>query len=463
MNFQHIQLLRNSVLAETREAAVSAMTEKAKTLSDGTPILGRYSVTGTDQTTTVHTLLGLVHKADNADGTLTILADTYDIADLEGKIEAAKTGDRVTLEHADSTTPGVLKTYTIKQGDTSVGTIDIPKDFLVKSGSLVKGTFNEGAFTEATDGADTAIKLVINAQDGNDNESDIYINVRDLIDVYTGSTGDTVNVTVEGKTIKASLSTSAQTRVNDALTSITVNNQSATVEGNVAAVTVNASQVNFSSGYQPNPSGVVSANTSVQDNIKALEQALLDDETVIAASENHLNDIKLDTIEITGGTVNGGAKMSSGTSASLVIDGSTVKVKNTPTDQTGDVATGDTIDIALAKLTKKIASNSTDISGKLNKVITSAGINADGTYKATTGSTTSAAKSIHNAIEALDSKVVANEIKQTLTSPTKSITVATAYTGTTVDVKVDGTSVKISTDDATKGDLYVDTIDGGTY
>jgi hypothetical protein len=459
MNFQHIQLLRNSVLAETREAAISAMTEKATTLSDGTPILGRYSVTGTNQTTTVHTLLGLVHKADNADGTLTILADTYDIADIKGKIEAAKTGDRVTLEHADSTTPGVLKTYTIKQGDTSVGTIDIPKDFLVKSGSLVKGTFNEGAFTEATDGADTAIKLVINAQDGNDNEeSDIYINVRDLIDVYTGSTGDTVNVTVEGKTIKASLSDSAQTRVNNALTSITVNGQSANVSNNVAAVTVNADKVNFSSDYQPNPSGVVSANTSIQDNIKALEQALLDDETVIAASENHLNDIKLDTIEITGGTVNGGAKMSSGTSASLVIDGSTVKVKNI-TEQDGDVANDDTIDVALGKLSKKIASNSTDISGKLNKVITSAGINTDGTYKATTGTTTSAAQSIHDAIEALDSKVVANETKQTLTSPNKSITVATADTGTTVDVKVDDTSVKISTE----GALYVDTIDGGTY
>lgn len=458
MNFQHIQLLRNSVLAETREAAVSAMTEKAKTLSDGTPILGRYSVTGTDQTTTVHTLLGLVHKADNADGTLTILADTYDIADLEGKIEAAKTGDRVTLETADTKSNGVLKRYTIKQGDTSVGTIDIPRDFLVKSGSLVKGTFNEGAFTEATDGADTAIKLVINAQDGNDNESYIYINVRDLIDVYTGSTGDTVNVTVEGKTIKASLSDSAQTRVNNALTSITVNGQSANVSNNVAAVTVNASQVKFADNYEANPSGVVSANTSVQDNIKALEQALLDDETVIAASENHLNDIKLDTIEITGGTVNEGAKMCSGRTASLVIDGSTVKVKNI-TEQNGDVANDDTIDVALSKLSNKIASNSTD----LNKVITSAGINADGTYKATTGATTSAAQSIHDAIEALDSKVVANEEKQTLTSPTKSITVATADTGTTVDVKVDGTSVKISTDDATKGDLYVDTIDGGTY
>ena len=462
MNFQHIQLLRNSALAETREAAISAMTEKAKTLSDGTPILGRYSVTGTDQTATVHTLLGLVHKADNADGTLTILADTYDIADLEGKIEAAKTGDRVTLETADTKSNGVLKRYTIKQGDTSVGTIDIPRDFLVKSGSLVKGTFNKGAFTEATDGADTAIKLVINAQDGNDNESYIYINVRDLIDVYTGSTGDTVNVTVEGKTIKASLSDSAQTRVNNALTSITVNGQSANVSNNVAAVTVNASQVKFADNYEANPSGVVSANTSVQDNIKALEQALLDDETVIAASENHLNDIKLDTIEITGGTVNGGANMSSGTSASLVIDGSTVKVKNI-TEQDGDVANDDTIDVALGKLSKKIASNSTDISVKLNNVITSAGINDDGTYVKTTGATTSTATTIHAAIEALDSKVVANEKKQTLTSPTKSITVATADTGTTVDVKVDGTSVKISTDDATKGDLYVDTIDGGTY
>lgn len=414
MNLQHIQLLRNSSIAATKDAAVTLMRQKAQELSDGTPILGRYNVTE-GNTTTVHTLLGLVHNSGTTAGTLTILADTYDIADLDSKISSAKTADKVTLESADSSENGVLKTYTIKQGEIPVGTINIPKDFLVKSGSLVKGTFADGgngAFTEAENGADTAIKLVINAQDGNDTESNIYINVQDLIDIYTGSTGDTVNVTVEGKTIKASLSESAQTRVNNALTGVTVNGQTATPTNNVAVVTVDASQIQFSTGYTPNDHGVVATGKTIEENVKALEQAVLDNETTLAASDNRLNDTKIESIKITGGTVNGGEEMPSGKTASIVINGGTVKVSST-TEATGTIAVGDTIDTALAKLNNTVAANAT---------------------------------------------------KQKLSSANGSITVASSDAGTTADVHVDGKSIKIDTADGDgKGQLYIDTIDGGTY
>ena len=57
-------------------------------------------------------------------------------------------GSKVTLESAEGTESGVLKVYTIKQGGSEVGKINIPKDLVVTSGSVVKGTWNDGTFTE---------------------------------------------------------------------------------------------------------------------------------------------------------------------------------------------------------------------------------------------------------------------------------------------------------------------------
>lgn len=87
----------------------------------------------------------------------------------------------------DASTEGlgdnILKRYTIKQGasghEVTVGTIDIPKDLVVTSGSVVAGTWNGDTFTEGT-GTGKAVKLTIA------NQTDpVYINVADLVDVYT--------------------------------------------------------------------------------------------------------------------------------------------------------------------------------------------------------------------------------------------------------------------------------------
>lgn len=87
----------------------------------------------------------------------------------------------------DSSTGGssdaYLKRYTIKQGasgsQVTIGTIDIPKDLVVTSGSCVAGTWSNGEFTEGS-GDGHAIKLVIANQD-----DPVYINTLDLVDVYT--------------------------------------------------------------------------------------------------------------------------------------------------------------------------------------------------------------------------------------------------------------------------------------
>lgn len=82
--------------------------------------------------------------------------------------------------------------YTLSQGGIEIGKINIPKDMVVQSGSVVKGTFaQDGSFTESASGKDTALKLVIA------NSTDVvYINVKDLASIYTGGTTADITVTV---------------------------------------------------------------------------------------------------------------------------------------------------------------------------------------------------------------------------------------------------------------------------
>lgn len=82
--------------------------------------------------------------------------------------------------------------YTLTQGGTEIGKINIPKDMVVQSGSVVKGTFaQDGGFTESASGKDTALKLVIA------NSTDVvYINVKDLASIYTGGTTADISVDV---------------------------------------------------------------------------------------------------------------------------------------------------------------------------------------------------------------------------------------------------------------------------
>lgn len=95
----------------------------------------------------------------------------------------------VTLTTETTPTSGMLKTYNIKQGGSSIGKIDIPKDFLVKSGSIVTGTWNNNTFTPSTSGTDKALALVINSKDSGATDETLYINVKDLVDVYTAGDG----------------------------------------------------------------------------------------------------------------------------------------------------------------------------------------------------------------------------------------------------------------------------------
>ena len=111
-------------------------------------------------------------------------------AALEELYSQAGAGSKVTVEEAAGTEEGVLKVYTVKQGGAEVGKINIPKDLVVTSGSVVKGNWVDGVFTESETGTGTALKLVIV------NQTDpVYINTLDLVKDHTGGNGINISDT----------------------------------------------------------------------------------------------------------------------------------------------------------------------------------------------------------------------------------------------------------------------------
>lgn len=97
---------------------------------------------------------------------------TAAINELFDKVSATVTNAKVTIDTA-TTTEGMLKTYTVKQGTATIGVIDVPKDMVVKSGTVVKNPTGQPA--------GTYIELTL----ANAASDKIYVNVGTLVDIYT--------------------------------------------------------------------------------------------------------------------------------------------------------------------------------------------------------------------------------------------------------------------------------------
>ena len=86
-------------------------------------------------------------------------------------VGAGGTAAAVTMD-TTTTTAGMAKSYTLKQGNNTIGTIDIPKDMVVRSGEVV---VNPKGQAEGT-----YIVLTL----ANATEDKIYVNVGTLVDIY---------------------------------------------------------------------------------------------------------------------------------------------------------------------------------------------------------------------------------------------------------------------------------------
>lgn len=104
----------------------------------------------------------------------------------------------VTTENLETSN---LKHYIFSQLGKEIAHIDIPKDLVVESGT-VEVKAESGAWGEAG----TYIVLTIA------NQTDpIYINAKDLVDIYTVADTNTVDMTITGTEIKAEVKISAET------------------------------------------------------------------------------------------------------------------------------------------------------------------------------------------------------------------------------------------------------------
>ena len=117
----------------------------------------------------------------------------------------------VTLESESKTDGDILKTYTIKQGGHEIGTIDIPRDFLVTSAS-VKTCETQDTPVEGYKVGDKYIDFLLNTKEGKGEERHLYVLVSDLVDNYTGGSTSTISVGIVDNVVCANVIAGSITR-----------------------------------------------------------------------------------------------------------------------------------------------------------------------------------------------------------------------------------------------------------
>ena len=120
-----------------------------------------------------------LYPAGTAQSTLQAIARKVNTLDSEAK---------VTVEKLATAEEGYIASYVVKQNNTQVGaTINIPKDYLVKSASVKVVTVADQPYSGAKVG-DKYIDFVINVKEGTATDSHIYIPVNDLVHPLSGDT-----------------------------------------------------------------------------------------------------------------------------------------------------------------------------------------------------------------------------------------------------------------------------------
>ena len=332
-NIWSLGLLRNGKVYPNKEAALAAY---AQTTNDGVAKLVRYLEPVDGGSPIIRTLVGFYADAaemkeagggqssytildiDGISGDLdelkaavaainAIIGDGIDgttltdaINDINAKIgegftsahtvadalEELRTALTITLEESTSD-PDYAKVYTLKQGTTTIGTINIPKDLVVEEGSLVYGAWEGNVFHENTQethyGDEAAIKLVIA------NSGDIiYINVKDLVDIYTAGDG----ITVENNEIAIKLDENSEPFLTVGEDGLKLDGVQAAIDKaikdaelkagdgiSIAAKTVKAVAAKFSAPGYTNP---ITVDTDGIKFSKVLDCGFYDDDTVEA-------------------------------------------------------------------------------------------------------------------------------------------------------------------------------------
>ena len=182
---------------ETAATGLYALIDEVKALAEGKVA----SVGATDKSITVGgtTTAPTVKVAVSADAgnALSLAADGL-------KVTIPKvTVPEYSMKKLDAATAGMSASYQLTKDGTGIGAvIDIPKDMMVKSGSVQ--TYEAGSLPAGVAEAGTYIVLVLN----DSAETKLYINVGNLIEYVTSGSaeGDMVFVNIDPKTHKVTAS-----------------------------------------------------------------------------------------------------------------------------------------------------------------------------------------------------------------------------------------------------------------
>lgn len=172
----------NATLEDTADYEITLESEDIsalKELLDGYSGKGAVANTVADVNASIKATNSEITELKNTIGdgftSSTTVADSID--NLKDGIDALTSEKNITLTTAETPTKGYSKTYVLAQNNVAVGKVDIPEELVVKSGEVII-IDAEHATTELPAG--TYIKLVIENQ-----ENPVYINVKDLVNVYT--------------------------------------------------------------------------------------------------------------------------------------------------------------------------------------------------------------------------------------------------------------------------------------
>lgn len=120
-----------------------------------------------------------------------------DVQPILDYVDDKLTESNVTVEKLTTAENGYASSYIVKQNGVQVGdTINIPKDYLVKSAELKTVETADVPYAGAVVG-DKYIDFVVNTTDSSETAQHIYLPVKDLVDVYTGGETDYISVAVD--------------------------------------------------------------------------------------------------------------------------------------------------------------------------------------------------------------------------------------------------------------------------
>ena len=195
------------------------------------------------------------------------------INEVRAAISAGGTEAQITLEEGTSAT--YAKVYTLKQGESTVGTINIPKDMVVKSGAV------------EVDPADQAPGTYIVLTLANATSDKIYVNVGTLVDIYTAQQSAAqvqLNINSGTREISATLvdgGVSEAKLANSAVTTVKIADGNVT-EAKIAAGAVSSDKVaaNAIVTAKIADGNVTKAKlaTAVQSSLDAADSALQSDD-----------------------------------------------------------------------------------------------------------------------------------------------------------------------------------------